>query len=446
MNANLKRLLKNSAIMRTVGELCDGELVLVDTAGVVRYDSSGAVDAEIRGGDGKGTHPVVLDGEIACRVAGTPKGAAAAELLSAMLATEVERRDLVKETLSKYREINLLYDITEKLAASLDPRDVAELAIGETLKMVPADNASLLLFDEKSGRLRAIAGIGLEVESKEAVEEGRGISGSVIASGKAEIVNDVGSDTRYAAGEELLRSLICAPLRLKDRVIGVVNMGRSNGTGFTAEDLKLLSAITLQTAAAIENARLYDSLKETFLTSVYTLAETIEMRDPYTGGHTKRVMEYSLAIGKALELDEEEQERLRLAAALHDVGKIGVRDNVLLKSGRLTDEEFEEIKKHTIYGENILQYIKHFSTVIPGVKQHHERYDGKGYPDGLKGEEIDLIARIIAVADTYDAMTSNRPYRMGLERATALEEIDRCAGSQFDPLVVAAFLGLWNKN
>ncbi|HEY4744525.1 MAG TPA: HD-GYP domain-containing protein, partial [Desulfuromonadaceae bacterium] len=154
----------------------------------------------------------------------------------------------------------------------------------------------------------------------------------------------------------------------------------------------------------------------------------------------------SLAIGQALALDEAEQERLRLAAALHDVGKIGVRDSVLLKTDKLTDEEFAEIRKHPQHGENILKYIKYFGPVIPGVKQHHERYDGRGYPDGLKGEEIDLTARIIAVGDTYDAMTTDRPYRRGLERAVALEEIRRCSGAQFDPMVVEAFLGMWEED
>ncbi len=443
MNANIKRFLKKGALLQHVDDLCDGSLLIMDTSGTVVYDSGGMGGDDAAGRVESQAHPVVLAGETICRVAGTPKAAAAAALITSILATDDEKRDLIRETLSKYREINLLYDITEKLAASLDPRDVAELAIHETLKMVPADHASMMVFDDKTGYLQVIAEIGSGIEPKAVVEVGKGISGSVIVSGKAEIVNDVGNDTRHVPGAVRIRALMCAPLRLKDRVMGVINMGRSGEGSFTAEELKLLSAITLQTAAAIENARLYDTLKETFLTSVYTLAETIEMRDPYTGGHTKRVMEYSLAIGRALALDEEEQERLRLAAALHDVGKIGVRDSVLLKTDKLTEEEFGEIRKHPQHGENILKYIKYFGPVIPGVKQHHERYDGRGYPDGLKGDEIDLIARIIAVGDSYDAMTTDRPYRRGLEQAVALEEIRRCSGAQFDPVVVAAFLGLW---
>ena len=237
-----------------------------------------------------------------------------------------------------------------------------------------------------------------------------------------------------------MSSMMCAPLRIKDNVIGVINLSSEEPANYTAEDLKLLSALTLQAAAAIENARLFDNLKDSFLTAVYTLAETIEKRDPYTGGHTKRVMEYSLAIGQYFGLSDQEMERLKLAAVLHDVGKIGVRDNILLKKGKLDDEEFNEMKRHTIYGEEVLKYIKYFKEIIPGVKFHHERYDGRGYPEGLIGEQIDIIARIIAVGDTFDAMTSDRPYRKALSKEVACAEIEKNTGSQFDPEVVKAFL------
>ena len=184
---------------------------------------------------------------------------------------------------------------------------------------------------------------------------------------------------------------------------------------------------------SIENARLYDRLKDTFLTTVYTLAETIEKRDPYTGGHTKRVMHYSIAMGEVMGLTGKEIEKLGLSAMLHDVGKIGIRDNVLLKEDKLGDEEFRLIKMHTTYGKEVLKHVKYFKDIIPGVLNHHERYDGKGYPEGLKGEEIDIIARIIAVADAYDAMTTDRPYRKALSYKDATEEIKKCSGTQFDP-------------
>jgi len=205
--------------------------------------------------------------------------------------------------------------------------------------------------------------------------------------------------------------------------------------GIIAEEIKLLSGLAFQAAVAIENARLYD----TFLTTVQTLAETIEKRDPYTGGHTRRVMDYSIAIAQELKLSDSQIEKIRLAAILHDIGKIKIRDNILLKNGKLTSAEFEEIKMHPIYAEEILNPIKHLRDIIPGVKYHHERFDGTGYPEGLEGGKIDIMARIIAVADAFDAMTSDRPYRKGLSNDVALEELRNNGGTQFDPEVVSAF-------
>lgn len=206
-----------------------------------------------------------------------------------------------------------------------------------------------------------------------------------------------------------------------------------------------MSALAFQAAADIENARLYDSLKETFLTTVHILAETIEKRDPYTGGHIKRVMNYSMAVGKELGLPELEMEHLELAAVLHDIGKIGIKDCVLLKKRRLTADEFEDIKMHPIYAEEILDHIKHLRGVIPGVKHHHERYDGSGYPEQLKGDSIDIIARIISVVDAFDAMTTDRPHRKKMDLASAFGELRENSGTQFDPRVVEAFFKAYSN-
>ncbi|MCL4428541.1 MAG: HD domain-containing protein, partial [Deltaproteobacteria bacterium] len=160
----------------------------------------------------------------------------------------------------------------------------------------------------------------------------------------------------------------------------------------------------------------------------------------YTGNHTKRVMEYSYAIGEALGMEKDGLEVLRLSAILHDIGKIGVRDDVLLKPSKLTDEEFALMKKHPVFGEEILKKIKGLEHVIPGVKHHHERHDGRGYPTVSKEDEIELDAKIISVADTFDAMTSDRPYRKGLDSKTAVDELIKCSGTQFDVKIVDAFI------
>ena len=183
---------------------------------------------------------------------------------------------------------------------------------------------------------------------------------------------------------------------------------------FSKEDLDLFAALANQVAIATENARLYEEMKGTFVSTAEAVAEAIERRDPYTGNHTRRVQGYCSAIAKYLSLSPSEEEDLRLAAILHDVGKIAVKDNILQKKGRLSEREFAAMKEHPRVGAEIMAHIKQLHEVIPGIRSHQERNDGMGYPDGLKDGDIPLVARIIAVADTYDAMTTDRPYRKSL--------------------------------
>ncbi|MEO1366166.1 MAG: HD-GYP domain-containing protein, partial [Acidobacteriota bacterium] len=184
------------------------------------------------------------------------------------------------------------------------------------------------------------------------------------------------------------------------------------------------------------------ALKDLYLDTVTALAEAVEKRDPYTGGHVRRVVLYSILLGHEMGLDPAALERLRIASTLHDVGKIAVPDDVLRKPAPLDEDEREVMERHTVDGAEILSRIPDLRDVLPGVRSHHERLDGKGYPDGLHAEDIPLPARIIAVADTYDAMTSSRPYRSALPHEVAVAEIREGAGSQFCPQVVAAFESL----
>lgn len=431
MKLDLGRLLKKG-IYTLIANLCDEPFLIRNVGGQVLYGNPEDNYSE--------KYPIDLQDEVIGWVSGGKRTRTISKLLVQLATSEFEKKALGQETLSKYRELILLYDITEKLAASLDPQEVANLIIHEANKLIKADKVSLMLINEVTGLLEIIAGLGEESKPKMSLKVGEGIAGYIAHTGKAEILNDVCVDPRFLKGTSKVSSMMCAPLRIKDNVIGVINLSSQEPANYTAEDLKLLSSLTLQAAAAIENARLYDNLKDSFLTAVNTLAETIEKRDPYTGGHTNRVMEYSLAIGQIFGLSDREMERLKLAAVLHDVGKIGVRDNILLKSGKLDDEEYSEMKRHTIYGEEVLKHIKYFRDIIPGVKYHHERYDGKGYPEGLRGEQIDIIAKIIAVGDTFDAMTSDRPYRRALSKEFARAEIEKNSGTQFDPEVIKAFL------
>jgi putative nucleotidyltransferase with HDIG domain len=211
---------------------------------------------------------------------------------------------------------------------------------------------------------------------------------------------------------------------------------------YSREDLEFLRSIGLILGPLIENAHLYHELKHAFHDTVQALAETLDKRDPYTGGHTRRVMEYSLAIGREMGLAGDLLEKLKLAAILHDIGKIGIRDHILLKQGVLSREETETMQRHTEYGAEILEHVEQLKEVIPGVRSHHEKYDGSGYPDHLRGPDIPLIARIIAVADTFDAMTTDRPSHKAMRAQDALNVMKISEGLQLNGEVVDKFIQL----
>lgn len=347
---------------------------------------------------------------------------------------------IIKEHLLKLLEFSKLINST------LDMSEIRERAIQACIELVNCEAGSLLLYDEEKEELYFDVAIGDKAFHIKTIRlrVGQGLAGWVALHKTPLIINDVQNDPRFFKDADkksgfTTRTMICLPVMSKDKLLGVLQAINKKEGLFDEYDLELLQALGSQIAISIENAKLYDELKDTLYAIILALADTIEKRDPYTGGHTQRVMEYSLMIGYALGLNKEELEKLKLSAVLHDIGKIGIRDAILLKESKLTEEEFKIIQNHTIYGAEILSHIKQLRDVIPGVVYHHEKYDGTGYPYGLKGEEIPLIAQIIAVADTYDAMTTDRPYRKGLSKEVALAELERWAGKQFSPEVVKAF-------
>jgi putative nucleotidyltransferase with HDIG domain len=238
----------------------------------------------------------------------------------------------------------------------------------------------------------------------------------------------------------------------RNNLVGLLFLGdKDNRKSFSDEELSFLSVLASDVVMALQNARLFEDLnkqldvnKKLFLNTVTALAGAIDAKDKYTMGHTARVWRYALRIARHLEEKPggilEFEECLRIAALLHDIGKIGVPGSVLNKNMALNEEETKLIKTHPEIGAKILAPISEFKTIILGVKYHHEHYDGTGYPEGLSGEQIPLTAAIIAVADAFDAMTSNRPYRKAFDHSVAIEEIRRSSGKQFDPKIVAAFL------
>src|SRR5690606_35711137 len=223
------------------------------------------------------------------------------------------------------------------------------------------------------------------------------------------------------------------PLSMRQRTMGFLGVvSYTRGKKFDEGQRKMLRMVANRAAAAIENAKLYEDLKATFQQTIKGLASAIDKMDRYTSGHSERVAAYAQILAIKLGLPEDEVEIVRQAALMHDIGKIGCVMN-LNKPGKLSQEEYEIFKMHPGYGRDILEPITFLHPLIPGVHLHHERWDGRGYPLGLAGKDIPLIARIISVADTYDAMTSDRAYRKALPHEVAVNEIIRCTGAQFDP-------------
>ncbi len=238
--------------------------------------------------------------------------------------------------------------------------------------------------------------------------------------------------------------VVVQPIMMAGDSCGYLVAGDKGGDDpqVSSYDLHLLEAAAGYVGAFLDNASLYAAQRATFLGTLEALTAAIDAKDRYTCGHSDRVAQLSWQLALAMGMKQEEADRVRIAGIVHDVGKIGVPEAVLTKQGRLTDEEFDAIKKHPEIGHRILRDIPQMADVLPGVLHHHERWGGGGYPHGLSGEQIPLMARIIALADTFDAMSSTRSYRQAMPREKVLAEIRRCAGSQFDPALVEPFLRL----
>jgi putative nucleotidyltransferase with HDIG domain len=256
------------------------------------------------------------------------------------------------------------------------------------------------------------------------------------------VVNDVARDPHFAWLAPHARQLIAVPLQRQDETLGCL-FGLDKATGvFDSVDAKLLNSISNEAAIYLENAMLFEDVHDLMMGLLHSLTSAVDAKDAYTCGHSERVALISRALAQRAGLTDQQVQRIYMAGLLHDVGKIGVPEAVLQKAGKLTDEEFDLIKKHPEIGARILRDVKQVQDIIPGVLYHHERYDGRGYPAKLAGEDIPLMGRIICLADCFDAMTSSRTYRKALPLENALEEIRRNAGTQFDPRLAETFLSI----
>ena len=352
----------------------------------------------------------------------------------------LEKRRLSAENL-RLREALSLYKVSEAITASLSLDEVIATVADSGLNEIRADMVMTWL-DNGEGAFFS-RNVSLAAAFPEGEDVGELSAQTVVERLKQEsFLVEHGARARELFAthpSRQVQSITIIALKMRERLLGwiaVVSLTASKR--FDEGQRKLLSIIASRAAAAIENARLYEDLQATFQQTITSLARTIDKMDRYTSGHSERVARYAVNLARWLGLDDVQIEHVRHSALMHDIGKIGCVMN-LNKTGKLTSQEYDVFKRHPTYGREILDPIKFLQPVIPGVHLHHERWDGRGYPLGLAGNDIPLIARIIAVADTYDAMTSDRAYRRALPHEVTVNEILRCSGSQFDPDVANIF-------
>ncbi|MBI4651236.1 GAF domain-containing protein, partial [Candidatus Desantisbacteria bacterium] len=345
----------------------------------------------------------------------------------------------------KIIELSKLNEFSVALSSILALDELLHMVTRSCIEQMDADSGSLMLMDD--GKKELIVRVAYGNYSYDIlnarVKIGEGISGWVADRGEALLVTNIDKDPRFkkiSRQRYESKSLISVPLKIKERVIGVLNINhKKTKESFNKADLDLLLTIVNQAAIAIENANLYDKLQQSYFETVHSLTMAVEAKDDWTRGHSDRVITYALEIAKSIGFSERQMEQIRYAGALHDIGKIGISEAIINKERFLTKEEYAIIKKHPVIGASIIEPIEFLHPIQPIIRHHHEHYDGNGYPDGLSGDNIIYEARVLAVADAYDAMTSDRPYRHALSSSEAMLELKKHSGKQFDPKLVNIF-------
>ncbi|MDX2176588.1 MAG: HD domain-containing protein [Candidatus Sumerlaeia bacterium] len=341
--------------------------------------------------------------------------------------------------------LKTLFTVSQTISQLIPLKELLAQVAQHLFEVFPAgENLVILLRDEATGAMRPVHASEREGGEVHTMAISQTVLDQAVREKSTLIANDATADDRLSASDSIVglnvKSVMCAPLIVGERVIGAMYIdNRQVSVRYDEMDMELVTAFANQAAVAIDNARLCDDLQSSYHQTLQALVNAIEAKDPYTMGHTARVAKLSTALGRELGLNKERLERLRMAAELHDIGKIGVKEGIINKAGKLTDEEYEDIKLHVEMGERILKPITFLADLLPHIRGHHEKWDGTGYPDGLKGEQCTLEGRIIAMADAFDAMTSQRSYNKPLTWAQALERIRATSGKHFDPRLVDAF-------
>jgi hypothetical protein len=342
-------------------------------------------------------------------------------------------------------------DLLEKLWARTQKGDKEDELINCIMRMTHSalcsSASSLLLLDEKTQELYfrfADGPVGQQLKRLH-ISRQSGIAGWIVRNARPLVVNDAEKNANFykmidnATGFQT-KSIIGVPIIISDKVIGVIEvLNKADGTNFTKQDLRVMLGVAATAAMTIETTRMNTNLLNSYNGTVRALVSLADSKEASGGGHSRRVMEYALTGARELSLSKEEKQNIEYAAILHDIGKLSVPDGILNKAGDLTDEEWDMIRKHPTIGYNLLKEIPFLKEASKLILYHHERYDGKGYPQGIRAEKLPIGARLIAIADAFDNMTTDHTYRKALSRQQAFAELHKHARSQFCPVAVKAF-------
>ncbi len=341
-----------------------------------------------------------------------------------------------QELKQKIKEVETMNLILQQLDQITTSKDLFDILVDLSGEVTTCDDAHFCIFAQEMTAPSVIASFFRRDKDKTAVDAGYI---------EENIVRKVGYEgiPLLKKGSDGNHSVMAIPLKIRSRVFGILISTIRNGNHhFSEKELYFSNFLAEKASFLIENLALYENIYENLFSTLYAFVETIEARDSYTKQHSTRVTNYAVLIAKDIGCSQDEIDILNVSGNLHDIGKIGIPDNILLKPGRLTDGEYEVIKKHPIIGSNIIGYFNMWTDEQKIVKHHHERWDGQGYPDRLKGEEAPFLSRIMAVADVYDALTSDSSYRKKMQEDVAAKIIKENAGSQFDPAITDVFLKL----
>ncbi|HOX54250.1 MAG TPA: HD domain-containing protein [Candidatus Omnitrophota bacterium] len=376
----------------------------------------------------------VANGNYSAKLEKTDEAGEIDELSKAFNKITSRLEDNIRELQRSKRMIQDILSRVGKAVASFQDIDkFLELIVFTTIEAIGAKNGKLMLTDEEQKELTTKISFGQEQIQDHIIKSGEGLLGAVLKKGRPALLSK--AESGYGM------SVISVPLVYSNRINGIIVLNdKIDSKDFSEDDLFILSDLASHISIALENYRLSLDVEKTYIETINALAMAVDARDPYTRGHSKRVGEYCERIAKEFGLDNETVKMLKDASIVHDIGKIGIPDEILRKTTPLTEDEVKLIQQHPLIGENILRPIRSFEKLRHLIRLHHERLNGSGYPEGLAGKDLSLPLKIMIVADAFDAMTSNRPYRQAMSTLQAKQELQKYSGSLFDKEVVDKFV------